>query len=168
MQNQKLVVNILPNESLSVFSHHEHGYLMSTKEVAKGYGIARNSIAKVHTRNSSEFIEGIHFVKGVTVCPTLSNIQPHATYYTKAGVLRFGFFVKSPRGVAFRDLAENLLLNALDQNRPKPSKINLPTTKKRNHKRLTANKQLEMALDFAEVEPKELRMKLIRKYIKSL
>ena len=159
-------ISIMPNEQVTVITDEKHGYLMATTEVAKGYGMARNSIASIVSRNPSDFKSGIHYIKGVAICDTHQGVQPNAIYYTKAGVLRFGFFVKTPRGVAFRDMAENLLLNALDENAPKPKQIKLPTTPKGNHKRLTAEKQLEMALDFAEVEPKELRMRLIAKYLR--
>ncbi|MEN6422288.1 MAG: hypothetical protein ABFD76_10110 [Smithella sp.] len=103
-----LTVTILPD------SNHE--FLMPTKEVAAGYGVSPHTIRFHLSNNSNDFIEGKHFLKGVGISNTLGkNTQPHQVYYTKRGVVRLGFFVKSDRARLFRDWVEDLIIHQTEQ-----------------------------------------------------
>jgi len=108
MVTEGVTVNLMPNE--------QHEFLMPSKEVAHGYGTSDYVLRKTNLRHSDELIEGKHFVKGGTICPTLPNAQPHQIFWTKRGIVRLGFFIKSERAKLFRDWAEELIIK-LDEQR---------------------------------------------------
>lgn len=82
-------------------------WLLSTKDVAEGYGLSRNGLSMAKTRNADELQEGKHFIN-----VTDSDIggKP-ATMWTKRGVVRLGFFIKTPMAKEFRDWAEDYIVN---------------------------------------------------------
>lgn len=165
---EELAVNVIPNEN--------YEYLMTTREVAKGYGTSIYVVRMAMNRHSSELIESKHFVKGVTIgdtpsekgitksCPLGKNAQPHQIFWTKRGIVRLGFFIKSERAKLFRDWAEELIIK-IDEQRDLFGAIvpqkSLP--KKRNHNRLTQERIISILADVAKIEDKELRLSLIQK-----
>lgn len=96
--------------------------------------VNKNDQAISLTVNAGELIAGKHYVKGVQNMDTLVNAQPHQVFWTKAGVIRLGFFIKSERAKLFRDWAEGLILAVVGQKQP----LLLPAIIKRKHNRLTA------------------------------
>lgn len=102
--NNNLSVNILPNQ--------EHEFLMTSKEVATGYGVAEKTVRNHLANNADELNEGKHFVKGAQILGTLTgtNLQPSQTFWTKRGIVRLGFFIRSERAKQFRDWAEDLII----------------------------------------------------------
>lgn len=149
-----VTVNILPNE--------QYEFLMTTKEVAHGYGVSPYSIRSTSSRNSIELIEGKHFLKGVAKCNTL-NGQPNQVFWTKRGIVRLGFFIKSERARLFRDWAEELIINIAEQ----PTLFSQPTQKqlpeKRRHNRLSPDRLLSIMADVCRIEDKALRLSLTDK-----
>jgi len=120
MQNQKnekqpMSLQVTEGLTVSVIPNLNHQFLMPTKEVAKGYGVAPGTIRTHQTKNPEDFIEGKHFIKGVENTDTLGkNIQPHQVFYTKRGIVRLGFFIKSKNARLFRDWAEDLIVHQLE------------------------------------------------------
>ena len=111
-QSQAVSLNVADDLTVTLIPNHNHEFLMTTKEVAKGYGIDQGSLRGQSSRNKDEFQEGKHFFKAAAICSTLSkNMQPHSTLWTKRGVVRFGFFIKTMRAKMFRDWAEDLIIN---------------------------------------------------------
>jgi len=108
--NADLTVSIIPNQ--------QHEFLMTSKEVALGYGVNSGTIRKSLFDHSDELLEGKHFLKGVTNSNTLAgtNLQPHQTFWTKRGIVRLGFFIKSERAKQFRDWAEDLIIYTQETN----------------------------------------------------
>ena len=161
IQNLQQVVNLQVTDGLTVaiHQHQTHEFVMPVKDVAFGYGVSAGNVRNQMFRNQDEFIEGRHFVKGACLTNTLSNVQPHAVYWTKAGIVRLGFFIKSERAKMFRDWAEGLILKALSPELPK----HLPSVKKRNHNRLTQDRMISILSDVAKIENSELRLSLISK-----
>lgn len=153
---EELSVIIIPNEN--------YEFLMTTKEVAHGYGTSDYIIRKTKERHDFELIEGKHYVKGVTFGHTLSNAQPHQVFWTKRGIIRLGFFIKSKQAILFRDWAEELILNVFENsdNFLKPISV-LPIPKKRNHNRLTGERMISILADVAKIDDKSLRLSLISK-----
>jgi hypothetical protein len=108
--------------SIEIIYDPKFEFLLSSKDVALGYGVSKEVIRMCKTRNLSEFQEGVHYLEVGTICSHLSNevdgtsahlwkgLQPHAILWTKAGVIRLGFFIKSGRAKLFRDWAEQLIL----------------------------------------------------------
>ncbi|MDR0559789.1 MAG: hypothetical protein LBG92_06435, partial [Prevotellaceae bacterium] len=71
-----VTVNVLPNA--------QHEYLMTTKEVANGYGTTKYAIQQALYRNGSELIETKHYVTAWTICQRelLNSLNlPHNTVF---------------------------------------------------------------------------------------
>ena len=155
------VVNLQVTEGLTVavFQNQSHEFVMPVRDVALGYGVASGTIRNQLSKNFNEFIEGRHYIKGVAFCDTLPNIQPHAIYWTKAGVVRLGFFIKSERAKMFRDWAETVVLQALSPQLPK----SLPDAPKRRHNRLSQERLVGILADVAKIDDRNLRLSLISK-----
>ena len=49
--------------SLTVIPDNEHGYLMSTEDVADGFGTSVQNISNHKTRHNDELVYGKHFIK---------------------------------------------------------------------------------------------------------
>ena len=152
----ELAVNVIPNQN--------YDYVMTTKEVAHGYGVSPQNIRE-HQRCNDDFVEGKHFVKGNSFSDTLGkNAQPHQIFWTKRGVIRLGFFIKSEQAKLFRDWAEDVIINVLENgdNFLQPVPV-LPAPKKRNHNRLTQERMIGILADVAKIEDSALRLSLISK-----
>jgi len=91
--------------TLSVVESTEHTFLMSSKEVAAGYGISNDTIRRHLKDQSDELIEGKHFI----IDRSYRNTPK--TMWTKLGVITLGFFIKSERAKEFRKWAANYVLN---------------------------------------------------------
>lgn len=153
---EELTVTVLPNSDFE--------FLMTTKEVAHAYDVSPQNIRE-HQRVNDDFIEGKHFIKGVRISDTLGkNAQPHQVFWTKRGIVRLGFFIKSERSKLFRDWAEDLIINLLEagENFLQPVPV-LQASKKRNHNRLTQDRMIGILADVAKIEDSVLRLSLISK-----
>ncbi|MGE4268201.1 MAG: hypothetical protein AB7F25_12260 [Deferribacterales bacterium] len=108
------VVEIMKFEGAEMMAHPspEHGKVLSTADVAKGYGCKEGAIRSHLSRHADEIIDGKHFI---TVANCDSNPKagiPHQkTYWTPRGIMRLGMFIKSDRAKRFRDWAEDVLLS---------------------------------------------------------
>jgi hypothetical protein len=120
------------NLSVEVTPDENYEFLMTTSEVAKGYGVSSNTIRTHKSEHKEEFIEGKHFivvgnnnmnrcnranhVVGKTDADCLSGSYPFKTVlWTKRGIVRLGFFIKSERARMFRDWAEDLVINKVEE-----------------------------------------------------
>jgi hypothetical protein len=142
--------------AVAVIQDTSHGFLMPTKDVALGYGVAGNTVRSTVERHPEDFKDGIHFLKGVAKSDTLTNAQPHQVFWTKAGIIRLGFFIKSERAKMFRDWAEQVILQVMA-----PS-VDLPKVERRNHNRLTTSRLLEVMTEIALIDQKERRVNLMK------
>lgn len=144
----------------------EHEFLMTTKEVAHGYGISEYTLRRHKMSHSEELIDGKHFITAVHILNGGSKIPPNATLWTKRGIVRLGFFIKSERAKLFRDWAEELIIKIDEQKdlfgQSVQSKT-LPEPKKRNHNRLTAERLLDIMADVVKIEDEYLRLKITKK-----
>jgi len=160
-----VTVKILPNE--------QYEYLMTTREVAHGYGTSDYVVRKTMLRHEVELSEGKHYVKGVSVLPTPCNgvdkmsnpliIQPHQIFWTKRGIVRLGFFIKSERAKFFRDWAEELVIQRVEQY---PTLFEAPSKrlpKKRRCNRLSQERLVNILADVCRIEDNQLRMSITNK-----
>jgi hypothetical protein len=85
-----------------------HEYTLTTAEVAAGYGVDPANIRKTLERHRDELFEGKHF-SSVTNSHA-GNLQRITTIWTKRGIIRLGFFIRSERAKRFRDMAEDLVI----------------------------------------------------------
>jgi hypothetical protein len=104
-QFQSLTIQVRPDET--------HEWFMETKLVAEGYEVSIDAILAHKKRNAEEFEEGRHFLTADKL--SVVGQKPNQIYWTKRGVIRLGFFIKSERARLFRDWAEDLIIRELDK-----------------------------------------------------
>lgn len=156
-----LTVAILPNS--------DHEYLMTSKQVEAGYGITEHALRMTRLRNEKEFLNDRHFVlgKGVTNCYPSVKIQPHQVFWTKRGIVRLGFFIKSERAKLFRDWAEDLVLNKVSKTEGftrSEALSSLPAPQRRTKaNRLTPARMVDIMADVCRIKDDGLRLSLVDK-----
>lgn len=161
---ENLIVTVEPNK--------EHEFLMTTAEVAKGFGVSTSNLRNQKFRNSDELVEGKHFITGATgVCfpndPCASNDYNASkqTLWTKRGIVRLGFFIKSERAKLFRDWAEDLVIFTAEHAERGQQLSIWPEPEKRKHNRLTQERLVDILADVARIDDKELRLALVEKLV---
>ena len=103
--NNELTVEVVPNE--------EHEWLLSTKDVAEGYGLSVSAVNVAKHRNKDELEEGEHFIT------TLTDRNSGAkTMWTKAGVVMLGMFIKTPIAKEFRRWATKYIVEGQGNHKP--------------------------------------------------
>jgi hypothetical protein len=90
----------------------EHEYTLSTAQTAEGYGVSPKTIRNHKSNHADELVEGKHFIGAQNMG---SGNLMDVTHWTKRGIIRLGFFIKSERAKRFRDMAEDLIVDRLDQ-----------------------------------------------------
>lgn len=100
---KQVIFNTTP---LLVVESSNHVFLLSSKDVANGYGVSESLLRSHRTNQSDELIEGKHFI----IDRSYRNTPK--TYWTKRGIVRLGFFIKSERAKQFRDWAEDYVIDA--------------------------------------------------------
>lgn len=128
---------------IPVTPHPEHEYTISTAEAAAGYGVDEKTIRYHKAQHGDELYPGKHFLEvsnpgfqptGAANCSPRSEStgagNPSArqrglkrgndtiTYWTKRGIVRLGFFIRSERAKRFRDMAEDLVLQQWNSTAP--------------------------------------------------
>lgn len=101
--------------TLSIVPDKTHEFLLTTAEVAKGYGVDDNAIRWHKFNHKSELLEDTHFISSVSKTNARGNLKCKQTYWTRRGVVRLGFYIDSPQGVKFRDWIENLVIEKLNK-----------------------------------------------------
>jgi len=104
-------------EDIEIHQNNTFDFLLTTKEVAKGYGVSESNIRETKRVHKDELIENKHFLvvrksdeqKFGVVLPPKVRTQ---TFWTKRGIVRLGFFIKSERAKRFRDWSEDLILDS--------------------------------------------------------
>jgi len=155
-----LTVTILPSS--------DHEFLMPTKEVAKGYGATEYSIRMAKKRNHAELIEGKHFISNVTISHAASPGSSIGTMWTKRGIVRLGFFIKSQRARLFRDWAEDLIIKvdeAKDLFGNRVPEVRKSLVGKGKHNRLSPPRLIDLLADVALIDNPELRHRIIDKLL---
>lgn len=117
-----MLMQVSEGLSVTILPDSQHEFLMTTQEVANGYGVSEANIRKHKQVNSDEFIEGKHFLACVSnthagcKSDNYEALPPvKHTLWTKRGIVRLGFFIKSKQAKVFRDWAEDLIINKLSR-----------------------------------------------------
>jgi len=111
MKTKLIVEKNFEDLYLDVYQDKEHEWLLESYLVARGYEVKANIISNHKKRNQSELIEGIHWLSSQIV---KSGQKRNVIFWTKRGVIRLGFFIKSARAKLFRDWAEDLIIRELN------------------------------------------------------
>lgn len=101
---------------IPVTPHPEHEYTLTTAEAAAGYGVGESTIKEHKRQHADELHAGKHFleVRNPDFQPGKGGAHTHI-HWTKRGIIRLGFFIKSERAKRFRDMAEDLCLREWDR-----------------------------------------------------
>lgn len=111
------VLNLQVTEGLTVeiTPNKDHDFTLPTKEVARGYGVTENVIRLHKSRHFDELLENKHYFMGVSKRHSVKDEHFKKMYWTKAGIIRLGFFIKSEQAKLFRNWAEKLILNTIEK-----------------------------------------------------
>lgn len=148
-----LTVNVMPIEA--------HEYVMSTREVSHGYGTSIYVVRKTMLRHEDELKEGKHFIKGVDILSTPTVTQPHQIFWTKRGIVRLGFFIKSERAKLFRDWAEELIIAVDSQGATGSRTLTKELPAKRNHNRITQDRLIRLLQLTHRIDDSALRNDIV-------
>lgn len=164
--NGAMTLNVTEGLTVTILPSSDHEFLMPTKEVAKGYDIHPGTLRRHIQNHTGELVEGKHFLSGVQIMHAASPGSSVGTLWTKRGIVRLGFFIRSQRARLFRDWAEDLIIDRINQVQVDlfgEKQRQLP--KKRNHNRLSADRLVSILADVAKVESQQLRESLIDKLL---
>lgn len=174
---EKVLEHVSGNLSVEIMPDDKFEFLMTTNEVAKGFGVSGNTVRTHKLEHKDELLEGKHFITlingkiasvGKTDAECKSEgYQFKAVLWTKRGIVRLGFFIKSERAKMFRDWAEDLVVNKIDESYRVQSQVQqlslFPEVPKRAHNRLTKERLVDILADVARIEDKALRLSLVDK-----
>lgn len=97
---------------IEVTPSDKHEFLVSTKDVAAGYKIEVNTIHEHKKNHADELIKDKHFI------PKVIGSGKPKILWTKRGVMRLGFFIRSERAKRFRDWIEDFVIQGLEAQTP--------------------------------------------------
>jgi len=162
-KNEKQTMSLQVTEGLTVtiLPDSNHEFLIPTNQVAKGYGVSEYNIRRHKLEHFTELQEGKHFLSSVSIPHAAHKGSSKGTLWTKRGIVRLGFFIKSDRAKLFRDWAEDLIITTEELS--KESKLQLSA--KRNHNRLTQERIIDILSDVCRIDDKELRLSLTSKIL---
>jgi hypothetical protein len=101
-----------------------HDWLLTTEQVAEGYGVSVKTIQGHKISHADELLETKHFIiESSRPCNSRSrgdavknaNLITTQILWTKRGVVRLGFFIRSERAKRFRNFCEDLVVTTLEQ-----------------------------------------------------
>lgn len=168
---EKVLEHVSDNLSVEIMPDDRFEFLMSTNETAKGFGVSGNTVRRHKMEHADELIEGKHFITSVQKmnagCKSADYLQSKQILWTKRGIVRLGFFIKSERAKMFRDWAEDLVVNKVDEAYRVQAQVQqlslFPEPVKRNHNRLTKERLVDILADVARIDDKVLRLSLVDK-----
>jgi prophage antirepressor-like protein len=96
--------------NLEIIQDKNYEFLISNFDTAQGYNISETTLRRHKTNHFDELIENKHFL--FLEVETKGGKQ-RKLFWTKRGVIRLGFFIKSERAKKFRDWAEDLVLETI-------------------------------------------------------
>lgn len=104
--------NYLPTaegDAILVTAHAKHQYVLSSAQVALGYGISLNALREHQKKHADELIEGKHWIRTED-----DSTATGLLLWTKRGVIRLGFFIHSKSAKRFRAAAEDLVIQSAE------------------------------------------------------
>lgn len=170
-------MQVAENLAVEVTPSADHEFVMTTAEVAKGYGVSPNTLRSCKREHQDELVEGKHYFTSVGIsnagCKSVSytgcnGMLPPVkrVFWTKRGIVRLGFFIRSERARMFRDWAEDLILTVTDRVEQAQQLKLFPEPTKRRHNRLTPERMISILEDVAKIDDRDLRLSLVDKLTK--
>jgi prophage antirepressor-like protein len=109
VQFQDLSVSVYP-------TNDSRQWYMTVEQTAEAYGVSRTAIMNHLVRHADELRQGVE--AGVTNSDIRSDNgvvqQREQVILYREGVIKLGFFIRSPKAAAFRQFATNLIMHTLD------------------------------------------------------
>ncbi len=158
-EKKALSLKVTEGLTVSIFPNPEHQFLISSKEAALGYSCSEYAIRHIKVAHSTELLEGKHFLTAVR---NSHNEPINKIYWTKRGIVRLGFFIKSKNARLFRDWAEDLIIEKMEQQPTLFRLEQLPEGKSkiRNHNRLTLERENAILKEVMLIDDGELRKRI--------
>lgn len=100
--------SIIERLNIKIIPSDKHEFLVSTKDIAEGYGVTVNAIHNHKQRRADEIVEGTHFIH------TDSVSKKEGLQWTRRGGIKLGMFIHSEIAIEFRNELENLAIRELD------------------------------------------------------
>ncbi len=166
IEQKAVSLKVTEGLTVSVIPSSDHEFLMPTKQVASGFGVGIDTIRRHKYDHQEELIEGKHFLSGVSIPHAASPGSSKGTLWTKRGIVRLGFFIKSQQARLFRDWAEDLII-ALELSQRNLFNEPIPQLKKspRKHNRLHPERLVSILADVALIDNQQIRERLINKLL---
>jgi hypothetical protein len=155
-----MIVQVTDDLNVQLFTNPDFGFLMDTNTVALGYGVSPKTIRSHKVSHKDELLPSQHFILGAEKTGSYNQLPLDRVYWTKAGIIKLGFFIKSERAKAFRSWAENVILEVTS----KP--VSLPVATKRKDNRLTPDRLLDIMQEIILIEDLQVRKRLTEKLMK--
>lgn len=175
---KKIQLQVTDELAVTVIPNSLYEFIMPTIDVASGYGVSIDCVRRHKKDNADELIEGTHFLSSVRKTHARSNsasysdnLQSKQIFWTKAGIIRLGFFIKSQKAKQFRNWAENLILavGAQAEQRTQQSSVQLQSEPHalyingRTHKELVNDCEIDVLRLLMGLEPTKLRVQIARR-----
>lgn len=170
---KKIQLQVTDELAVTVIPNPLYEFLMPTEDVAAGYGVTAICIRHHKARNEDEFKEGEHFLtasdpKRNAGCKSINCPPIKKVYWTKAGIIRLGFFIKSAKAKQFRNWAEKLILAVgaqAERRERQPSMSFQPEPRQlqyqaRNNRELGMEFEILFLRELIKVEPTKVRAQL--------
>jgi phage antirepressor YoqD-like protein len=116
---------IIDGDALPVQAHPTLEWLMTTACVARGYSVTARTLRGHRDEHPDELLEGKHWFrpaelvrmsqKGEFPPFDTDGLRQDTVLWSKRGVIRLGFFIRSDRAKRFRDAAEDLIVREAAQ-----------------------------------------------------
>lgn len=130
------------NTNLTLVEDSTHEFLLSNKEVALGYGVTTQTINDHKNKlHSDELLEGKHWMR---LDVQTNGGKQSVIHWTKKGIVRLGFFIKSEQAKAFRDWAEDYIVKSPEIATVGPVQLDLITPYEVRRDLTTARRQLTL------------------------
>ena len=159
-KNVLLPIAVTEGVTVHVLPDSRHEFLMTTREVAAGYGVTEYTIRQHKLQHPDELLDGKHYTAAVSITNGTNGIPHNALLWTKRGIVRLGFFIRSERARLFRDWAEDLVL-AVAEGAAVPAAVPARPTRRIN--RLTPERVIDLLADVCQIEDKGLRERISKK-----
>jgi hypothetical protein len=100
---------------LDIAPSDEYGFLISTKEAARGFDCSPHTIRNTKNSNKSKFAEGVHFVKLFNNVKDskgqVTNLSSKQTFWTREGVILLSSLIDTERAREFAGWAKEVIID---------------------------------------------------------
>lgn len=116
IQDSKPVLKQFNDKVIELYPDKEHEFLVTSAQAAVGFKCTESALRSTKKEHIDELVEGKHFiVTTVRNSDARKNLYCKRIFWTKRGIVRLGFFIRSERAKQFRDWAEDLIIEQTEK-----------------------------------------------------